>query len=386
MKGVNRKADKNSFKMASFSNSMGTEGFFAFEAPTGVTFAESIQALFGEYESLQKEADLCADTEVFLRFHLSDITNQAKVLEAELRHRKRSSLISMVGQPPASGSKVALEAYHIKAEKAIRKKQVFENALMVSHGPYKSLWIRCRPQSIGPSYQQTQELFGQLSSILRPNGAKLENDVLRTWIYVRDVDNNYQGMVDARRELFEIVGLSKGTHYIASTGIEGCGEKVTALVLMDALAVVGLNPQQITYMNARDYLCPTYEYNVTFERATRVIYGDRSHYYISGTASIDREGNVLHVDNIEKQANRTLMNIQALLNNYGAELADLKILIVYLRDMSDTSVVQAFLKDNIPHGLPFIIVRGAVCRPLWLIEMEGIAVVHGSEPEFKPFC
>lgn len=372
--------------MSCFSNTHGKEYFFCIEAPTGLTFTESIEVLLGQYEDLQKQADLDVDTEVFLRFHLSDITNQAKVLRSELNQRKRLSLISMVGQPPSSGSKVALEAYHIKAEKAIRKKQVFENVLMVSHGQYKSLWAKGRPQCYGTSYQQTQQLFGQLSSILNSNQAKLENDVLRTWVYVRDVDNNYQGLVDARRELFEIAGLHKGTHYIASTGIEGCEEEATCLVFMDSLAVTGLKPQQITYMNALDNLCPTYEYNVTFERATRVVYGDRSHYYISGTASIDREGNTLHIGNIEKQAKRTLINIQALLNNYDADLVDLKILIVYLRDVSDTYVVQAFLKDNLPHDLPFMIVRGAVCRPLWLIEMEGIAVVHEDEPEFEAFC
>ena len=229
-------------------------------------------------------------------------------------------------------------------------------------------------------------MFGNLSSILHSQDARLENDVIRTWLYVRDVDNNYQGMVDARRELFEIVGLTKGTHYIASTGIEGCGENVSDLILLDALTVTGLKPQQITFMSAPEYLSPTYMYNVTFERATQVIYGDRSHYYISGTASIDREGNILYIGDVEKQANRTLININALLSKYNADLKDLKILIVYLRDVSDYWVIQNFLRTNLPPELPYIIVRGSVCRPLWLIEMEGIAVSNHRSKYFDPFC
>ena len=89
-------------------------------------------------------------------------------------------------------------------------------------------------------------------------------------------------------------------------------------------------------MSAPDYLCPTYHYNVTFERATQVTYEDQSHYYISGTASIDREGNILYIGDVEKQANRTLIYINALLSKYNADLKDLKILIVYLRDMPES--------------------------------------------------
>lgn len=279
-----------------------------------------------------------------------------------------------------------MEAYHLKNDPLLSKKSISENALLVEHNSYHSLWTSLRPNKPGPSYQQTQQLFGHLSNILHSNDARLENDVIRTWIYVRDVDNNYQGMVDARRELFEIVGLTKGTHYIASTGIEGNGNNVSDLIILDALSVKGLKPQQITYMSAPEYLCPTYEYNVTFERATRVTYGDRSHYYISGTASIDREGNILYIGDVEKQAKRTLTNINALLSRYHANLNDLKILIVYLRDISDYWTIQHFLENNLPPGIPYIIVRGSVCRPLWLIEMEGIAISNFQSEFFDPFC
>ena len=46
-------------------------------------------------------------------------------------------------------------------------------------------------------------------TVFRSQDARLENDVIRTWLYVRDLDNNYQGMPDARRELFETDDLIK---------------------------------------------------------------------------------------------------------------------------------------------------------------------------------
>ena len=57
---------------------------------------------------------------------------------------------------------------------------------------------------------------------------------------------------------------------------------------MDAYSILDLASEQVSYLNDFDRLCPTTDYNVTFERVTRVAYADRSHHFISGTASIDR--------------------------------------------------------------------------------------------------
>lgn len=373
-------------RMAHFSTPYGTEAFFALEAPHGLEFQKKLQMLFEQYDAAHRQVGLDANTEVYVRFYLSDIANQVKILNQMLRQRKRLSFVSIIGQPPASRSKVALEAYHVRAKKPIRKNVILKDVVLVSHGGYESLWVKSRPDSPAPISQQTQQLFGQLCKILEAQRASLEDNTLRTWIYVRDIDNNYQAMVDARREVFDTVGLTAGTRYTTSTGIEGVSETPWHLVMMDSLSVRGLKQKQIVYMDAPDCLCPAHEYGVTFERGIRVTYGDRTHYYLSGTASIDREGNTLHIGNVEKQADRTLMNIQTLLNRYGAKLDDLKLLIVYLRDISDTDLVEDFLKSNLSDGLPYIIVQGAVCRPSWLVEIEGVAVSSVADQLFVPFC
>jgi enamine deaminase RidA (YjgF/YER057c/UK114 family) len=58
--------------------------------------------------------------------------------------------------------------------------------------------------------------------------------------------------------------------------------------------------------------------------------------------------------------------------------------IVYLRDPTDYASVSAYLSERFP-GLPTVIVQGAVCRPDWLIEVEGIAVVDNDEPTLPAF-
>ncbi|MCP4711411.1 MAG: hypothetical protein GY869_22555, partial [Planctomycetes bacterium] len=183
------------------------------------------------------------------------------------------------------------------------------------------------------------------------------------------VDNNYAGLVKARRELFQQYGLTEKTNYISSTGIEGQCEDPHRLIGMDSYCIFGLEAGQVEYMRALDHLSPTNVYGVTFERGTRIVFGDRSHYYISGTASIDKNGEIVHPGNVSSQTDRTIENISALLNNHDANLNDLKIAVVYLRDVNDAPLVEKRLQVLLPEDLPRLMVKAPVCRPGWLVEI-----------------
>ena len=52
---------------------------------------------------------------------------------------------------------------------------------------------------------------------------------------------------------------------------------------------------------------------------------------------------------------------------------DVMQIIVYLRDLSDVSLVKSLFDKKFPHT-PYIITLAPVCRPTWLVEMECIAV------------
>ena len=191
-------------------------------------------------------------------------------------------------------------------------------------------------------------------------------------------------MIESRTALFERQGLTRDTHYIASTGIEGaCGHQYD-LVAMDAYSVLGLAPEQISYLNDFDHLCATKDYNVTFERGTRIAYADRSHLLISGTASIDRAGTVVHPGDVLRQLERALGNVEALLRSGSASLTDMMHLTTYLRDPSDFPPVAAYLAERFP-DLPVLIVQGAVCRPQWLVEVEAVAIATNHRPDLPSF-
>lgn len=183
----------------------------------------------------------------------------------------------------------------------------------------------------------------------------------------------------ARRELFNSINLTKDTHYIASTGIQGRMGSRFGRVFMDAYALTGAGRGNIRYIQAPEHLSPTHIYGVTFERATAVEIGGTQFLFISGTASIDKHGEIVYPGDVEKQTERTLQNISALLDSAGFTRNDLSSFIVYLRDATDYLFVKPHI-DRYAECLPAVYVRASVCRPGWLIEIEATAARQRSHP------
>lgn len=207
---------------------------------------------------------------------------------------------------------------------------------------------------------------------------------MRTWFFVRDVDTHYAGLVQARKEWFSRHGLTEQTHYIASTGIGGGPADTKALVQLGTYAMTGMEPAQVRYLHAPQWLNATHEYGVTFERGTAIEYGDRAHVLISGTASIDHLGQVVYPGDIVGQTRRMWDNVNALLQEAQSSMEDVMHIIVYLRDIADYTTVSRLFSERFPQ-IPTVITLAPVCRPAWLIEMECVAVVPRKQAEYRTF-
>jgi enamine deaminase RidA (YjgF/YER057c/UK114 family) len=153
---------------------------------------------------------------------------------------------------------------------------------------------------------------------------------------------------------------------------------------MDAYAVLGLQKGQIRHLKGSSHLNSTNEYGVTFERGTAVLYGDRCHVYISGTASIDNKGDILYLRDIEKQTARVFENICVLLEEVNCSMQDVAHLLIYLRDVADYAFVSSYMQAHYPF-IPKVILLAPVCRPGWLIEMECVAIKEMNNPQFYSF-
>lgn len=311
---------------------------------------------------------------VFKRYFLSDVSNQFHLLP-----NKDECARSVIQQPPLDGSKAALLII------------LQDHASFADEG--EGIWIDRKGRiwagdngSVLPSDSKamTVNYLERFCSMLNRHGGNLKDNCLRTWFFVRDIDNNYSGVVSGRNEVFKTHDLTPQTNYIASTGIAGQIFDPSCLVAFNAFADTGIDKKQVKFLYGKTHLNPTYEYGVAFERATAIDYGDRRHVYISGTASIDNKGDIVAPHDIRAQTIRMLENIEVLLFEGECEWSDVAHTIVYLRDISDYQVVRRIMRERLPE-IPMVIVHAPVCRPGWLIEAECMAVKFIDNKKYETF-
>ena len=345
------------------------ELFLAGTAAPGASFRAEAETLLAEYRTALADAGIAPENALLLRFHLSDPVNQYPQLAPLVAEYDLP--IAVIGQPPADGSRIALESW---LWSAVPRR-------------YEARFFHVKETTAGNSYEQTAAEFAALDREVRACGGTVAANAQRTWLYCRDVDNDYAGLVAARNDFFNSCGLRADTHFITSTGIGGESADPARRVRMDTLLWFGLADGQVDYLSAPSNLSPTALYGVAFERGSRIAFGDRAHYYISGTASIDRDGKVMYPDDVRAQAGRMVENIEALLESGGSTLKELCQVTLYLRDGADAEIVHEELRRRgIPEDLPLATVTGRVCRPAWLVEMEAIAISPTGDDRFLPLA
>lgn len=369
-----------SIELSSFSAGQVTERHAMLHVEArGELFPEQMKRLVKAEQRLRSEAPKASV--VMKRYFLSDATNQVPLMQqnSDLQTVAQGG-ISFIQQPPLDGSKAAVWIYMTEGMQVMTD----NTCSLAEHNGYQHLWTMGMNTPEGDSAQQTTTLLRQYEDYLREHNATLLDNCIRTWFFVRDVDTQYHGMVVARRENFIAEGLTPDSHYIASTGIQGLPADTHALIQLGAYALTGHEPQQVEYIQALTHLNPTIEYGVTFERGTVVRYGDRSHCFISGTASINNRGEVMHIGDIRQQTLRMWENVEKLLEEGRFCTTDIAQIIVYLRDIADYDTVKAMFQEKFPQ-IPTVFTLAPVCRPEWLIEMECMAIHQEQNDKFRNY-
>jgi enamine deaminase RidA (YjgF/YER057c/UK114 family) len=323
-----------------------------------LSFSEKLDDLYAACrEYIKGEVSQGRDV-VMSKVFLSDPVNQfLPLFVGSSLYRLLSPNLSVVGQVPLDGSKISILIF---------------TSLDSSRYLFHSFRLTEGEAECCDTYEQTTILFGNYLRAISKSSMTMPCNCIRTWIYVRDIDVNYSGMVRARNDIFRKQGMTADNHFIASTGIEGEYANQNAFVSIDFLSISQLDDNDKLYLEARDYLNPTHEYGVSFERGIRVRLNNGYTYFISGTASIDYHGHILYSGDVVQQTERLLLNIDALLKHGESSLERVDVFIVYLRDISDYQVIKQYMDNRFPH-IPSIILYGRVCRPGWLIEMECVA-------------
>lgn len=371
-----------------------TETWILAEIPAATRAPLSCESSIGvleyEYGSAMATLNLNAGTLVHTKFFCTDLRHRCALRHSDLWEFAAHGSRSVIEQPPLSGGgTVSLLSYHIgnaksQPDKVTRIDPVSGIARCECRlENYSILMSGSRTAEGETTYDQTTGVMEDWSRELNDAGLSMLGNGVRTWIHVSDIDREYGEMVRARARVFVEEDLNADTRFLASTGIEAGLLEPDHNVSMDTLAIGGLTSSQISRMWAPGKMGAASDYGVTFDRGTAVTFGDRKHFYISGTASIDEDGAVVYPGNAGAQALRAVENLSALLESCGATLRDVAVFTVYLRNVEDYEAVRAQAHCALPADAIVHFTRGKVCRPDWLVEIEGIAITKASS-EFPP--
>jgi enamine deaminase RidA (YjgF/YER057c/UK114 family) len=134
-----------------------------------------------------------------------------------------------------------------------------------------------------------------------------------------------------------------------------------------------------TLNEAYDYPKPS-----SFSRALRLDIKGVTILLISGTASVDENGNTVHAGDFRAQCWRTYQNITGLLEAEGATWKDIVRTTCYLRDIERdyeafNEIRTQFFTEQGLNPLPASTgVQAILCRPDLLVEIEAIAIFESD--------
>ena len=205
--------------------------------------------------------------------------------------------------------------------------------------------------------------------------------VPRTWMWLKDILSWYDEFNQVRNEFFTKRGLiGEGTRQSmpASTGI-GLGPADGGDCAMDLMAV--LEPVDCTkYLQAGGKQQSALDYGSAFSRASKTVTPAGQTVFVSGTASIDADGETTHIGDAAGQINTTIENVRAVLADMHCSDEDVVQVIAYCKT---TEVERVFnsLKGTLPW--PWITVICDICRDDLLFEIEATAMPKKSVSEHK---
>jgi len=202
-------------------------------------------------------------------------------------------------------------------------------------------------------------------------------DVQRTWFFLDHLLDWYGPFNDARNLAYTrlgVLGADRNVTIPASTGIEGRG-LAGGHVVLDVLAC---RPRAGRPFAVRRMVNPLQneapEYGSSFSRGLALDTGSCRCLLVSGTASIDGQGQTVHVASFDRQAELTLDMVESLLRASGARLADTCQATAYLKHPGDLVTLRQILARRGLDRSPLVFVNADVCRPELLFELELTAM------------
>lgn len=225
-------------------------------------------------------------------------------------------------------------------------------------------------------------LFHNLDKMLNHVGFQI-TDLIRTWIYMPQLFEVYKTLNVERTNAFKNFNINKKNKKVgfpASTGIKGEAISGNAVTL-DAIAVKTKGSYPVLTPMHNPMQSEAYAYGSDFSRGYVIDWPGYQVLHLSGTASIDENGNSVFIDNPKKQIEYTLESFLKLLNQYGSDFQNIAHACVFFKNRSYKKLFEEVLCNRGWSEFPCMYLEADVCREDLLFEIDGIAVVEKNSPE-----
>ncbi|MDD4192614.1 MAG: RidA family protein [Mangrovibacterium sp.] len=218
-----------------------------------------------------------------------------------------------------------------------------------------------------PPSEQAFQTFENIRKALELNSMRFFH-VVRTWFYLDKLYDWYSLFNEVRTGFFEKQGVF-GHLVPASTGI-GAGNSRGSLLVAHVLAVKPKHPGVCIFAVPSPLQGEATMYKSSFSRAVEIRFPAHRRLFISGTASIDRDGNSIHLADIDCQIETTMEVVGQIIRSRQMNWSDAVRAIAYFKDMKHVNKLGDYCRKNQIPPFPVHSVQSDICRPELLFELE----------------
>ena len=218
---------------------------------------------------------------------------------------------------------------------------------------------------------RTRYIFQFIDSELNKINMDFKN-IARTWFFLDDLLSWYDEFNKVRNDYFtekDIFNLM----IPSSTGI-GASNFNNSILLSSVFAVKPKNKNVKIYPVLSPLQCPASDYKSSFSRAVEIDHPDYRRLIISGTASINPDGQTVHIGNIYNQIELTMKVVYGILKSRNMDWGNVTKGIVYFKDINDIKIFNNYFTENNIPRMPLAMLQADICRDELLFEIEIDAV------------
>jgi enamine deaminase RidA (YjgF/YER057c/UK114 family) len=276
----------------------------------------------------------------------------------------------------------AMYGIYIHAVKTDVIAPIYDNNNIVGHQFSDDDINYCYLNGVQPDTGSTTEadqavsVFNKIDHLLKNAGMEMI-DVIRTWFYNKDILSWYKTFNEIRTKFYQEKKIFQ--HMVpASTGISGVSPTNNHLIA----SVLSVRPlhKNVTIKEVDSPLQGSArEYGSSFSRAMEINTPAYRKIFISGTASIDKEGNTIHLNDLEKQVQQTLDTVKELLGTVNMSFKDVTRAIAYCKTKEGLDYFNEYLQKHPLFQVPVIVSQNIICRDNLLFEIEVDAIIQHKQ-------